>query len=440
MKCVNMYGKNSVPNAWARFLMIEGTDPAHPLQRLSIFAVNKFLEGVSPDFGDVKHLRDGSLLVQCKSQKASDRLLKRSGSVVVNCQIRVSPHKGLNSCKGVIRCRELRGLSEVEIRTELKDQGVTEVHRVTTRKGADRVPTDTFFLTFCVSSLPASIKVGWLNVKVSLFVPSPVRCFNCNRFGHVGKHCKHQKKCVKCGEDSHEGECSGPLKCTNCKGDHPANSKECPIWKFESAIQRVRAEQKVGYSEAKKIAEAQTGTSFTFQKSFAAVAKKTLTTIACQTDITWLKQEKPVQVCIRPVVRPSGGGRSTTGTQATSKPVPSRVAPEGDGSSPRAGSPSASGASRRPDSVPSTPGVGGAGSKPIPAVGTSDRPDTAPSTSKVDGAVSKPCPPPKPPSDQKNKYASKKLVTSDRVKKAEQQLINTYNRYLPLSEEDDMSS
>ena len=36
----------------------------------------------------------------------------------------VSIHKALNSSRGVIRCHELSGMTEAEIKTELKEQGV----------------------------------------------------------------------------------------------------------------------------------------------------------------------------------------------------------------------------------------------------------------------------------------------------------------------------
>ena len=47
--------------------------------------------------------------------------------------VRVSIHKALNSSRGVIRCRELSGMTEEEIKTELQEQGVVEVHRVTVK-------------------------------------------------------------------------------------------------------------------------------------------------------------------------------------------------------------------------------------------------------------------------------------------------------------------
>ena len=41
--------------------------------------------------------------------------------------VRVSLQKALNSSRGVIRCRELSGVTEAEIKKELQEQGVVEV-------------------------------------------------------------------------------------------------------------------------------------------------------------------------------------------------------------------------------------------------------------------------------------------------------------------------
>ena len=73
-------------------------------------------------------------------------------------------------------------MSELEIRDELKDQGVVRVQRVTIKKNGKVVSTSTLFLTFNSPDFPKEIKVGYLRVKVELFVPNPLRCFNCNRF------------------------------------------------------------------------------------------------------------------------------------------------------------------------------------------------------------------------------------------------------------------
>ena len=98
-------------------------------------------------------------------------------------------------------------MSEAEIRDELKDQGVAGVNRVTVKKEGKVIPTNTLFLTFGSPDLPKEITVGYLKVKVALFVPNPMRCFNCNKFGHTSQSCKVAAKCPGCGKDKHEGRC-----------------------------------------------------------------------------------------------------------------------------------------------------------------------------------------------------------------------------------------
>ena len=71
-------------------------------------------------------------------------------------------HKTLTSSRGVIRCHELSLLSEVEIRDELKSQGVVEVHRITVKKEGKIIPTNTlFFFTSNRLDMPKELKAGY---------------------------------------------------------------------------------------------------------------------------------------------------------------------------------------------------------------------------------------------------------------------------------------
>ena len=117
-------------------------------------------------------------------------------------------------------------------------------------------PTNTLFLTFNTPDLPKEITVGYRKVKVALFVPNPMRCFNCNKFGHTSQRCKVDAKCTGCGKDKHEGRCEGPKLCSNCNGPHASSAKDCPVWKKEKAIQRVRVEKHISFPEARQLVEA----------------------------------------------------------------------------------------------------------------------------------------------------------------------------------------
>ena len=139
------------------------------------------------------------------------------------------------------------GTSELEIKDKLKDQDVIEVRRVTLKKGGQVIPTNTLFLTSNQPCLPKEIKVGYLKVKVDLFIPNPLRCFNCNGFGHTNQRCKSTAKCTQCGKDKHEGGCDGPKICSNCNGSHASSAKDCPSWQKEKEIQRICVEKRISF-------------------------------------------------------------------------------------------------------------------------------------------------------------------------------------------------
>ena len=60
---------------------------------------------------------------------------------------------------------------------------------MTLKKEGKVIPTNTLFLTFDSPNLPKVITVGYLKVKVALFVPILMSCFNCNKFGHTSQGC-----------------------------------------------------------------------------------------------------------------------------------------------------------------------------------------------------------------------------------------------------------
>ena len=248
--------------------MLEGAEENTTFSKLSPFAINRWIYGAAP-FGvkSIKKLRSGQFLIECTSEIASEQILKLDGKTCLNETAKVSRHKALNSSKGVIRCKDLRGMTDLEIRNKLAEKGVLDVHRLTVTKADGKTPTDTFFLTFATPTPPSKIRIGYLEVPVSPYIPSPLRCFKCQRLGHTSKRCTNSDICAKCGHDIHENDCIHPEFCVNCKGNHPSSSKKCPKWIEESQIQRVKVEKKCSFTEAKQIIERQSGiTGPTFAK------------------------------------------------------------------------------------------------------------------------------------------------------------------------------
>ena len=120
-----------------------------------------------------------------KSQ--SDNLLKTK--IFFGLKVSVTEHKSLNTSKGIIRDRMLKGEKEDDIVEYLKEQGVVACNRFTIKKDPETVQTNTLLLTFNSVSVPKSLKIFYRIVPVDVYVPNPLRCFNCQRFGHHETNC-----------------------------------------------------------------------------------------------------------------------------------------------------------------------------------------------------------------------------------------------------------
>ena len=124
------------------------------------------------------------------------------------------------------------------------------------RKDGAKVPTNTYFLLFARPELPKEIKIGvGTNVRVNPYIPNPLRCFKCQKFGHPQSKCKGTQVCEHCGHPTHEGNCTQKPKCTNCKGEHAPNSRECPTFKKEKLIQSTKVLKRISFAEARKEVE-----------------------------------------------------------------------------------------------------------------------------------------------------------------------------------------
>ena len=141
-----------------------------------------------------------------------------------------TPHRTLNSSRGIIRYRDvdLDDRSDEEICEELAPQGVIHVKRFISKRNRQAGKLNTFLITFNFPTILSSIRMGLYNVKVSPYVPIPIRCFKCQKFGHGKGQCKGKLKCFKCSEEDHEGfDCNNNPKCSNCGQPHMASSKDC---------------------------------------------------------------------------------------------------------------------------------------------------------------------------------------------------------------------
>ncbi|GFR64683.1 nucleic-acid-binding protein from mobile element jockey [Elysia marginata] len=185
--------------------------------------------------------------------------------------VRVSRDEYLNRSKGIISDRDLRGCDEEELVEDVP--GVIHARRMEVRRGGEKI--NTFVLTFDSPTPPAEIKVGYLDLKVRPFVPTPMRCFKCHRYGHGSERCRRQEAiCARCGRTGHKiKECPNDPRCINCGGDHAASDRNCPKFQEEKAILHYRAYHGGTFQQARAAVVVEVAREIQ-ARSFATVVRK----------------------------------------------------------------------------------------------------------------------------------------------------------------------
>lgn len=224
--------------------------------------------------------RGMSMVLKVRSEKQAQQL-KKINKLIDGTEVVVTDHPTLNQTRCVVSCSQSIGMTEAELVEELKEQGVTGVRKFTRMVNGKRTDTASMVLTIQGTVKPEYIYFGFQRCDARLYIPSPMLCFNCYEFGHSKMKCGNAPVCRHCST-THEQQtdaegrhsCQKPAFCKNCQGKHGPGSKDCPKYKEEAEIAKLRTELKISFAEAKQKVEAKSGvTSFsaTVTQNFTAI-------------------------------------------------------------------------------------------------------------------------------------------------------------------------
>ena len=254
------------------------------LKKVSPFFIKKAMQAIIPgEPNSVKKLRDGTLLIETANNIQAEKLLKTDK--LHDIPITVEIHRTLNTSRGVISHYDLLYVEVEEIKKEMASQGVIDCRRLTTKRNGEVINTTSVILTFALDKLPCKVFLGYESVPVRPFFPNPMRCFQCQKFGHIAPRCEGKNTCPRCGKDKHDGDkCTSEPHCVNCEGTHPAYSRDCPVMKDERKIMEIKILERIPYSEARKKYRSQMAPTFTKSFSQIVATSKSSCTISTQTE------------------------------------------------------------------------------------------------------------------------------------------------------------
>ncbi len=202
--------------------------------------------------GEVKNakvLRNGSLLIFCRDsvqQGKCIRMNKMDGK-----QVQCTIPEDRKPTRGVISGIPT-AVSVDQIKDNVEGAKVLEARRLKTTRFGEKCDSLSVLIKFDEPRLPNKVYIGYMSYEVRPYIPPPLRCFKCQKYGHVAAVCKGKQRCGRCAGEHEYGKCEegAKLKCCNCGGEHTSAYRGCEMSKKAAEVQRVKISQGISYAEA----------------------------------------------------------------------------------------------------------------------------------------------------------------------------------------------
>ena len=224
------------------------------MQRLTDLNPKVIAEGIHKICGPVKSVQSmasGKLMITTMEADQVEKLIKtRKLLNKYEVSVKIAWNKEIQC--GKIYSSSLHEMTLEEILSALQDQDVVGVRKLYTNP---RHPCHWYVIAF-IGKIPNEIAIEYLKLKVHQYYPSPLICLRCYRYGHSSSNCRNLAKCLKCGNTGHlANECQitgNNFQCSNCRQNHPSLSKQCPYYKNELEVCKLKVELNITFKEARE--------------------------------------------------------------------------------------------------------------------------------------------------------------------------------------------
>lgn len=234
-------------------VLMESTTKALNVGKLSPIKIADLVGEVTQ--GDLKIQRSGQnqVKITCSERITANSLI--DSEKLRDKNYRVVIPNSIAQKRGLIRevDTDCSALSIADRITETDKNKLISIKR---RVASDNTILDTMELTFESQELPENILIKKFEFPITPIIPRPTRCFNCQRYRHFAGQCRSKARCEFCGESHLTDECTNTLRnpnCCNCSQSHVASSKDCPIYKFQDEVVKIKFENNCSYKEAENL-------------------------------------------------------------------------------------------------------------------------------------------------------------------------------------------
>jgi hypothetical protein len=248
-----------------RTVHVQSSDDNLSLAKTNPFTLAKSIDAVcgTGAVDEIQHLKSGGIFITCKNIQSVKLLLKTTYLLLTNnnkIPIKVTIALTNQTVSGKIFAPEVSNESLDFLLSMLQPSGVVSIRKLLNDPAKTHVPL--YILTFLGSTLPSHVTMSYSRYRVDPFIPSPMRCYKCCRWGHASYTCRSPAVCSQCGSKDHsKSTCrSLILSCASCKGNHQSFSRECPRFQQESDICHLKTRENISYPEARRQVLSKTST------------------------------------------------------------------------------------------------------------------------------------------------------------------------------------
>ena len=235
---------------WSRFLILKTETKI-----TSGILENKLLNVCPTADLSFRLTKPNEWLVEATTKNQSDKIL--AVKEINGIPVEVKGHDTLNYIQGTVVLPNIQDeeipdniilLNSLKLRyNNIHD---IETYEIQSRKNQNKLRI--MKIKFIGQSTPLKIKILGQNREVRPFIPKPLQCSKCCRYGHTHKRCTNKEICAVCGSQHHRTDwsCNQP-KCINCGLDHHAKSKTCEFYIYNTEVKLLMSRSGMSAREAK---------------------------------------------------------------------------------------------------------------------------------------------------------------------------------------------
>ena len=238
--------------SWSRYLVLKTSSKISALKLENILLTKCPTQEMS-----FRMIRPNEWLIETTTQSQSETFLSLND--IEGIDVSVKRHDTLNSIQGTVVLPTVDDDDDAPSKLILMDslnkrynniQDI-EIYEVPNRKYPGN-PLKIAKIKFEGQTLPQKIKILGQSREVRPFVPKPLQCRSCSKFGHTESRCRGTPVCAFCSSKDHPTKWNcGYAKCVNCGLDHHARSKDCTFYMYNTELKILVGRTGMSFKEAK---------------------------------------------------------------------------------------------------------------------------------------------------------------------------------------------